>query len=84
MAAGEYIGSKSQREILDAQIHEERHEVEERPGEAEAEVAYMLTEEGLDEEEAARIAGTDGAASRGAAADDGDPRARHPGRRARR
>jgi vacuolar iron transporter family protein len=56
MAAGEYIGSKSQREIFDAQIHEERHEVEERPGEAEAEVAFMLTEEGLSEEEAARIA----------------------------
>jgi vacuolar iron transporter family protein len=57
MAAGEYIGSKSQREIHDAQIHEERHEVEERPGEAEAEVAYMLSEEGLDDHEAARIAG---------------------------
>ena len=57
MAAGEYIGSKSQREIHDAQIHDERHEVAERPGEAEAEVAYMLTEEGLDEAEAARIAG---------------------------
>ena len=57
MAAGEYIGSKSQREIHDAQIHDERHEVEERPGEAEAEVAYMLSEEGLDEAEAARIAG---------------------------
>ena len=56
MAAGEYIGSKSQREIFDAQIHEERHEVETRPGEAEAEVAYMLTEEGLDEGEAARVA----------------------------
>jgi VIT1/CCC1 family predicted Fe2+/Mn2+ transporter len=56
MAAGEYIGSKSQREIFDAQIHAERHEVEQRPGEAEAEVAYMLTEEGLDEDEAARIA----------------------------
>jgi vacuolar iron transporter family protein len=57
MAAGEYIGSKSQREIFDAQIHEERHEVDERPGEAEAEVAYMLAEEGLGEEDAARIAG---------------------------
>jgi VIT1/CCC1 family predicted Fe2+/Mn2+ transporter len=56
MAAGEYIGSKSQREIFDAQVHEERHEVEERSGEAEAEVAYMLEEEGLDEDEARRIA----------------------------
>ena len=57
MAAGEYIGSKSQREIFDAQIHEERHEVEERSGEAEAEVAFMFEEEGLDKEEATRIAG---------------------------
>ena len=57
MAAGEYIGSKSQREIFDAQIHEERHEVEERAGEAEAEVAFMLEEEGLGEEDAKRIAG---------------------------
>ena len=56
MAAGEYIGSKSQREIFDAQIHDERHEVEERAGEAEAEVAYMLAEEGLGDEDAARIA----------------------------
>jgi VIT1/CCC1 family predicted Fe2+/Mn2+ transporter len=57
MAAGEYIGSKSQREIFDAQIHEERNEVEERAGEAEAEVAFMLEEEGLDADEATRIAG---------------------------
>jgi len=56
MAAGEYIGSKSQREIFDAQIHDERHEVAERPGEAEAEVAFMLADEGLPEEEARRIA----------------------------
>jgi VIT1/CCC1 family predicted Fe2+/Mn2+ transporter len=56
MAAGEYIGSKSQREIFDAQIHEERHEVDERAGEAEAEVAYMFEEEGLEKEEAERIA----------------------------
>ncbi len=56
MAAGEYIGSKSQREIFDAQVHAERHEVEERPGEAEAEVAFMLAEEGLGDEDAARIA----------------------------
>jgi len=57
MAAGEYIGTKSQREIFEAQIANERDEVEERPGESEAEVAYMLAEEGLDEDEAARVAG---------------------------
>jgi len=56
MAAGEYIGSKSQREIFDAQIDDERDEVDERPGEAEAEVAFMLAEEGLPEDEAQQIA----------------------------
>ncbi len=56
MAAGEYIGSKSQREIFDAQVESERDEVRERPGEAEAEVAFMLAEEGLGDEDAARVA----------------------------
>jgi VIT1/CCC1 family predicted Fe2+/Mn2+ transporter len=56
MAAGEYIGSKSQREIFDAQVTAEREEIAERAGEAEAEVAFMLAEEGLGEEEAARVA----------------------------
>jgi VIT1/CCC1 family predicted Fe2+/Mn2+ transporter len=56
MAAGEYIGSKSQREIFDAQVAGERHEVVERPGEAEAEVAFMLAEEGLGDEDAGRVA----------------------------
>jgi len=58
MAAGEYIGSKSQREIHEAQIAGEREEIRERPGEAEAEVAYMLAEEGLSREDAARVAAT--------------------------
>src|SRR5437764_6335552 len=55
MAAGEYMSSKSQREIFDAQIASESEEVEERPGEAEAEVAYLLTEEGLAPDAARRI-----------------------------
>src|SRR6188474_914697 len=55
MAAGEYIGSKSQREIFDAQIVEECEEVHERPGEAEAEVAYMFEEEGLPHDEAVTV-----------------------------
>jgi VIT1/CCC1 family predicted Fe2+/Mn2+ transporter len=55
MAAGEYIGSKSQREIFDAQIVEERDEVHERPGEAEAEVAYMFEEEGLPHDDAVTV-----------------------------
>ena len=56
MAAGEYIGSKSQREIFDAQIVEEREEVHERPGEAEAEVAYMFEEDGLPHDKALGVA----------------------------
>ncbi len=56
MAAGEYLSSKSQREIYDAQIAGEREEVEQRPAESEAEVAYMLEEEGLPPESARRVA----------------------------
>lgn len=56
MAAGEYMSSKSQREIFQAQIASEAKEVEERPGEAEAEVAFMLEEEGLVPEAARRVA----------------------------
>ena len=56
MAAGEYIGSKSQREIFDAQIVDEREEVHERPGEAEAEVAYMFEEDGLPHDQAREMA----------------------------
>ena len=56
MSAGEYMSSKSQREIFDAQIASEEQEVEERPAEAEAEVAFMLQEEGLDRERALRVA----------------------------
>jgi VIT1/CCC1 family predicted Fe2+/Mn2+ transporter len=58
MAAGEYIGSKSQREIFDAQIVDEREEVHERPGEAEAEVAYMFEEDGLPHDKALDVART--------------------------
>jgi VIT1/CCC1 family predicted Fe2+/Mn2+ transporter len=56
MAAGEYLSSKSQREIYVAQIRKEREEVTERPGEAEAEVAYMLEGEGLDPDASRRVA----------------------------
>ena len=56
MAAGEYIGSKSQREIFDAQIADERNEVHERPGEAEAEIAFMLEEDGLPRDSAVQVA----------------------------
>ncbi len=56
MAAGEYMSSKSQREIFEAQIEGERDEVAERPGEAEAEVGFMLEEDGLPREHAAMVA----------------------------
>jgi VIT1/CCC1 family predicted Fe2+/Mn2+ transporter len=56
MAAGEYMSSKSQREIYLAQIENERDEVRDRPAEAEAEVAYMLESEGLSEAAARRVA----------------------------
>jgi predicted membrane protein (TIGR00267 family) len=56
MSAGEYMSTTSQREIFDAQIAAEQEEVEERPAEAEAEVAFMLQEEGLDRERALRVA----------------------------
>jgi VIT1/CCC1 family predicted Fe2+/Mn2+ transporter len=60
MAAGEYMGSKSQREIFEAQISGEREEVAERPGEAEAEIAYMFEEDGLPHADAAAVAGVIG------------------------
>jgi VIT1/CCC1 family predicted Fe2+/Mn2+ transporter len=57
MAAGEYMSSKSQREIFAAQIVGEREEVVERPGEAEAEMAFMFEEDGLPREDAVAVAG---------------------------
>jgi VIT1/CCC1 family predicted Fe2+/Mn2+ transporter len=56
MGAGEYMSSKSQREIFDAQIGVERAEVAERPGEATAELALLFEREGLDADAARRVA----------------------------
>src|SRR6185312_15390614 len=56
MAAGEYMSTKSQREIFEAQIATEAEEVQDRPGEAEAEVAFLLEREGLSREAALRVA----------------------------
>jgi VIT1/CCC1 family predicted Fe2+/Mn2+ transporter len=56
MGAGEYMSSRSQREIFLAQIEKERQEVVERPHESEAEVAYMLEQEGLPEASARHAA----------------------------
>jgi VIT1/CCC1 family predicted Fe2+/Mn2+ transporter len=55
MAAGEYLSSKSQREIFEAQIAGEAEEVRTRPGEAQAEIAYMFEEDGLPADEAREV-----------------------------
>jgi VIT1/CCC1 family predicted Fe2+/Mn2+ transporter len=52
MAIGEYMSSKSQEEIYAWHITDEREEVAERPAEAEAEVAVMLIDEGMEAEDA--------------------------------
>jgi vacuolar iron transporter family protein len=52
MSVGEYMGSKSQAEIFERQVAEEWEEVQQRPLEAEAEVAHMFVEEGMQEEDA--------------------------------
>jgi len=56
MAAGEYLGSKSQAEIFDAEISNEREEVADRPAEAEAELAFLFAEEGLPQADAGQVA----------------------------
>jgi len=56
MAAGEYLSSKSQREIALAQIAAERERVADRPAEAQFELAYLLEEEGLPSDDASVVA----------------------------
>jgi VIT1/CCC1 family predicted Fe2+/Mn2+ transporter len=56
MAAGEYLSSKSQREISLAQIAEEREKVAERPDLAQVELAHILEEDGLPSDEASVVA----------------------------
>src|SRR5256712_13334157 len=58
MAAGEYLSSKSQREIALAQIADEREKCAVRPQEMQAELAYMLEEDGLPGNEAGVVAET--------------------------
>lgn len=57
MAIGEYIGSKSQDEIYQWHVDDEREEVAERPNESEAEVAWLFMEEGMPEDDAWQVAG---------------------------
>ena len=56
MAAGEYLSSKSQREIALAQIAEEREKVADRPGDAEVELVHLLEQDGLRADEATAVA----------------------------
>ena len=56
MAAGEYLSSKSQREIALAQIGHEREKVAEHRDTAQAELAYLLEEEGLPVDAASGVA----------------------------
>src|SRR5213593_2656679 len=60
MAAGEYLSSKSQREIALAQIADEREKVAEHSDTARAELAYLFEEEGLPADEATVVAGVIG------------------------
>lgn len=56
MAAGEYVSSKSQREVYEAEIARERQEVRERPEEAHEEIRQLFQEEGLSAEDAHLVA----------------------------
>lgn len=60
MAAGEYLSSKSQREIALAQVTDEREKVAARRGEVQAELAYLLEEDGLPDTDAGLVAGAIG------------------------
>jgi VIT1/CCC1 family predicted Fe2+/Mn2+ transporter len=56
MLAGEYISSKSQRDVYLAEIEREREEADERPLETELEIRLLFEEEGLSPEDAAIVA----------------------------
>jgi len=56
MAAGEFLSSKSQREIALAKIAEEREKVADRRMEVQTELAYLLREDGLPDEDATMVA----------------------------
>jgi VIT1/CCC1 family predicted Fe2+/Mn2+ transporter len=56
MAAGEYISSKSQREVYEAEIEREREEVRDRPDEAHQEIKELFEREGLTPDDAHVVA----------------------------
>ena len=57
MAAGEYVSMRSQREMFEYQIAEERDELARYPEEEAEELALIYNARGLDLEEARRVAG---------------------------
>ncbi|MEO5705185.1 MAG: VIT1/CCC1 transporter family protein [Candidatus Limnocylindrales bacterium] len=56
MAAGEYLSSKSQREISLAQILEERERIVAQPQVVQGELAHILVEDGMPVDEASHVA----------------------------
>jgi VIT1/CCC1 family predicted Fe2+/Mn2+ transporter len=56
MLAGEYISSKSQRDVYLAEIEREREEADQRPEESDLEIRLLFEEEGLSPEDAAVVA----------------------------
>jgi vacuolar iron transporter family protein len=56
MAAGEFLSSKSQREISLARIAVEREKVARRRGEVQAELAYLLGQDGMPDDDASQVA----------------------------
>jgi VIT1/CCC1 family predicted Fe2+/Mn2+ transporter len=60
MAAGEFLSAKSQREVAIAKIADERERVALERRDVETQLAYMLEEEGLPDDEAAAVAATIG------------------------
>lgn len=56
MAAGEYLSSKSQREIALAQIADERSRIADRPADAQLELAHSLEADGMPLDEASTVA----------------------------
>lgn len=56
MSVGEFLGSRSEESIQDAMLVDEQREVDDRPAEAQAEVALTFIEEGMDRDDAFAIA----------------------------
>ncbi len=56
MAAGEYISMQTQREMLERELEVERKHIEDHPEAEQRHLAELLAENGIDEEDASRVA----------------------------